>query len=236
MRVALSLLLSTSLANAKPEVSNRDSVQQLATTADQAFQKGDVKAARDALLEAIALEPDNMKLVFGLAQAERFLGNCERAVELFERFLRNDPEPEQERAALEKRAECTDAPPPQPEPPPPEASPPPAEPRPDPVPAPPPDPPTRQVAGPVLVAVGAVLTIAGAALVATSFSRANRAPNEPTQEDYERFRDSSKPLAQAGWSTLGVGLGAAVSGGIVWGVQRSRGRRMLKIEARRVSP
>jgi tetratricopeptide (TPR) repeat protein len=235
MRIVLSLLLSLRLAAPGPEVSDRDTVQSLATRADEAFRRGDIKAAREALLEAIALEPDNMKLVFGLAQAERFLGNCERAVELFDRFLRSDPEEAQKNAAIEKRAECTDAPPPAPDP---VAEPPPpiVEPVPVPVPAPAEPAPRRAVAGPVLVGIGAAAAIVGAALVTTAFVRATRAPDADTLEEYERLEGTVRPLAIGGWATLGTGLALAVTGGVVWGVQRKNGRPVLQIEARRAAP
>jgi len=231
----LSVLLSMRLVAPQQEVSDRETVQQLATKADDAFRRGDVAAARAALLEAIALEPDNMTLVFGLAQAERFLGNCERAVELYDRFLRSGPADAQAQAATEKRAECTDAPPPEPDPAPAQDVVPPPEPAPptDPAPVTPPPAPTTRPAGPVLVGVGAALTIAGAVLVATAFARAARAPDAATFDDYDRDRTSSRPLAIGGWTALGAGLSLAITGGVVWGVQRKRGRSMLQIEARR---
>jgi len=173
--------------------------------------------------------------VFGLAQAERFLGNCDRAVELFDRFLRSEQDPAQRKAAISKRAECTDTPPPEPEP---VLEPPPPVPTPEPTPpepAPPP-PPERSVAGPVLVGVGAAVAIAGAALVVTAFVRADRAPNATTLDEYEQRRRTIRPLAGAGYGALGLGLGLAVSGGVVWGVQRKRGRPVLQIEARRPAP
>ena len=235
MRIALSLLLSAGLAASGPAVSDRDTVQSLATRADEAFRRGDIEAARAALLEAIALEPDNMTLVFGLAQAERFLGNCERAVELFDRFLRSGPEDAQKDAAIEKRAECTDAPPPEPEP---SAEPPPpiVEPEPEPEPVPSQPETRRSIAGPVLVGAGAVVAIVGAALVTTAFVRANRAPDADTLDEYERLEGTVRPLAVGGWATLGAGVAVAVTGGVVWGIQRKNGRPVLQIEARRAAP
>ncbi len=232
MRTVLIALLTLRLAAPGPEVSKRETVQALASQADEAFRRGDIEAARDALLEAIALEPDNMKLVFGLAQAERFLGNCERAVELYDRFLRSRPDETQKQAAIEKRAECTDEPPP---PPTPEALPPPSA-APEPQPTPQPEPPARpRVAGPILVGIGAAVAGGGAALVATAFIRADRAPDASTLDDYEGRRAGVRPLAGAGWAALGTGAAVAVAGGVVWGIQRKRGRRVLQIEARRPS-
>ncbi len=229
MNVALSLLLSASLAVPNPDVSSRETVQALADKADAAFRRGDIEAARAALLEAIAVEPENMNLVFGLAQAERFLGNCDRAVELYDRFLRSGPAPEQADAAVAKRAECTDAPPPS-VPPPVVEAPSLPEPQPEPQPTPQPDTDTdrpeqpRPWAGPVLVGVGAAVAIAGAAVVTAAFVSADRAPQAPDQGEYERRADRARPLAIGGWSTLGVGVGLAIAGGVVWGVQWKRGR------------
>lgn len=237
MTRVLSVLISLQLLAPQQEVSDREAVQALATKADAAFRRGDVEAARDALLEALALEPDNMKLVFGLAQAERFLGNCDRAVELFDRFLRTESDEAQRQAAIAKRAECTDAPPPEPTP---VAEPPPPVPEPEP---PPPEPtpirepaPERSIAGPVLVGVGAAVAIAGAALLVTAFVRADRAPDASTLDDYEQRKRSVRPLAGAGYGALGVGLGLGITGGVVWGIQRKRGRPVLQIEARRPAP
>ena len=216
------LLLAASLA-VGPSVSDRESVQALAQKADAAFAKGDFAAAREALLEALALEPDNASLVYGLAQAERFLDNCPRAVELFDRFLLTDPPEEQARAARARRAECTDAPPPepervvQPEPPPPRV----VEPEPEP---PPPrdDRPIR--AGPALVGVGTGVAVIGAALIGAAFGTAARAPSASTQDEYRERAGRVTPLAAAGWTSLGVGLAVAIAGGIAWGVVKRRRR------------
>jgi tetratricopeptide (TPR) repeat protein len=205
-----------------PAVSSRESVQALAQRADRAFAAGDFAAAREALLEALALEPDNLSLVYGLAQAERFLENCPRAVELFDRFLLGDPPQEQARAARARRAECTDAPPPEPArpiaPPPPEI----IEPEPE-----PPRPVDRPyVAGPVLVGVGSGLAVVGAALVGVAFSTAARAPDASTQDEYRERQRRVIPLAASGWTSLAVGVAVGIAGGIAWGVaKRRRARR-----------
>lgn len=220
-----STLLALALSAPSPTVSDRDDVAELAAAADEAFQRGDIEAAREALLEALVLEPDNAKLIFGLAQAERFVGNCPRAVELFDRFLATDPEPDQAQAAVDKRAECTDEPPPQPQPSPP---PPEATPAPQPAPMAPVPVDTRaRPTGPALVGTGSALTIVGAVLVATAFSVAARAPNATTQGDYERQAGAVPGLAAAGWSSLGVGVGLAVTGAVVWGLDPRRRRRRM---------
>ncbi len=217
------LLLAVSLA-AGPPVSDRESVQALAQKADAAFAAGDFAAAREALLEALALEPDNASLVYGLAQAERFLDNCPRAVELFDRFLLSDPPEVQARAARARRAECTDAPPPEParaaepEPPPPRV----VAPDPEPEPARPVDRPI--VAGPALVGVGTGVAIVGAALLGAAFGTAARAPDASTQDDYRARARRVEPLAAAGWTCLGVGVAVAIAGGIAWGVAKRRRR------------
>jgi tetratricopeptide (TPR) repeat protein len=210
-----------------PAVSERESVQALAQRADAAFAAGDFVAAREALLEALAVEPDNLSLVYGLAQAERFLDNCARAVELFDRFLLADPPEEQAKAAKAKRAECTDAPPPEPA----------AEPEPTPAIPPPssaierePPPPVvdrKPIAGPVLVGVGGAIAITGAALVGLAFGTAARAPDASTQDEYDARRGRVVPLAAAGWASLGVGVAVAIAGGIAWGIAKRRRSRAL---------
>ncbi len=215
MQSLLSIVLATSLSATSSPVSSRDDVNALAATADDAFSRGDFEAARNALLEALALEPNNPPLLFGLAQAERFLDNCPRAIELYDAFLAASPTPSQAEAAREKRAQCVPEPP---EPPPPiveapagsePTQPPPSKPgRPRPHPA-----------GPLLVGTGIILAAAGAGLLAASFSTARRAPDSATQGDYERRRRIVPGLAASGWSALGLGAAAIVTGGVVWGLR-----------------
>ncbi len=220
MALVISVLAPPS---ADPRVSEHDPVEALAQQADDAFGRGDFDRARTALLEALAIEPDNMMLVFGLAQAERFLGDCERAVELFDRFLRSGPSDAQATAAVAKRAECTDAPPPEPDaatsspvPPPPR---PPVPTSPGPVVG---SEPRRQVAGPVLVGVGSVVAGVGAALVGTAFVRARRAGSAATQDDHQDRSRSVDTLAPVGWAVLSSGVATAIAGGITWAVLRRR--------------
>ena len=153
----LHVLIATALVLAgaprsSPTVSSHAKVQRLAAEAGEAFAAGDYERAAERLQAALALEPDNPALIYGLAQARRGTKDCAEAIVLYDRFLASDPTPRQRADALEGRAKCgaktpppsgTPEPAPEPEP----------EPELEPEPEPEPNPSPRSLVGPVLVGV-----------------------------------------------------------------------------------
>lgn len=72
------------------------------------FNDGNYAAAVVELEAAYAIEPAP-KLLYAWAQAERFLGNCEKAVPLYEQFIATDPGGEALEVAKEGIRKCEEA-------------------------------------------------------------------------------------------------------------------------------
>jgi tetratricopeptide (TPR) repeat protein len=71
-----------------------------------AYQKQDFAAASAALGRSYALEADTETL-FAWAQSERQLGNCDKAIELYQKLLARELPSENAAAVRAKRDECT---------------------------------------------------------------------------------------------------------------------------------
>ena len=106
MRLLLAAVLVSAEPSSSSEVSEQDTVQQLAAEAAEAFTRGDYERAARRLQRALALEPDNPALIYGLAQARRGTHDCEEAIALYDRFLRSGPTERQRVDAIEGRAKC----------------------------------------------------------------------------------------------------------------------------------
>src|SRR5688572_23853936 len=81
-----------------------------------AYDRREFAAASDAFARGYEIDGAPVFL-YTRAQALRYLGDCDLAVELYDRYLETDPPPSQRDAALGYRAKCEpDSPPPADEP------------------------------------------------------------------------------------------------------------------------
>ena len=192
--------------------------------AQEAFQNEDFDAAAAAVEAAYIIEPKPM-LLYPWAQAERSRGNCEAAVELYQRFLDSDPPDEMAGVAIENRDLCQ------------------AEldaeqeviedddgsvvdevlaeedPEPSPAPVTNDDQPKAKAwykdpVGGVLVGVGVAGVGAGVGLLAVASSRAKGASEMDTHSEYMDARDGATTLRNGGAIALSIGS-ALVVGGVV---------------------
>lgn len=192
--------------------------------AQEAFQNEDFDAAAAAVEAAYIIEPKPM-LLYPWAQAERSRGNCEAAVELYQRFLDSDPPDEMAGVAIENRDLCQ------------------AEldaeheviedddgsvvdevlaeedPEPSPAPVTNDNQPKAKAwykdpVGGVLVGVGVAGVGAGVGLLAVASSRAKGASEMDTHSEYMDARDGATTLRNGGAIALSIG-GALVVGGVV---------------------
>src|SRR5262245_20066914 len=97
--------------------------------ATELHKEGKFEEALQELLLAYVLDP-SPKLLYGVAQLHVQLGQCDKAITLYKRFLATKPPAEAVQIVREAMASCKDAPPapepaPQPAPPPPPPLPPP---------------------------------------------------------------------------------------------------------------
>ncbi|MCA9651376.1 MAG: hypothetical protein H6712_10385 [Myxococcales bacterium] len=192
--------------------------------AQEAFQNEDFDAAAAAVEAAYIIEPKPM-LLYPWAQAERSRGNCEAAVELYQRFLDSDPPDEMAGVAIENRDLCQ------------------AEldaeqeviedddgsvvdevlaeedPEPSPAPVTNDNQPKAKAwykdpVGGVLVGVGVAGVGAGVGLLAVASSRAKGASEMDTHSEYMDARDGATTLRNGGAIALSIGS-ALVVGGVV---------------------
>lgn len=209
-----SLLCAAAIALAAPRSKKGPSYAEQGETA---FDDGDVQAAAEAFELAYAEDPQPDYL-FAWAQAERFLGRCERAVELYDALLQetvgSDEFTEKQRAkAVEARDECAvtleaDRPPP----------PPPSVPQPESV-----DQlerPSRRwyqdPLGGALVGVGSAILITGAIVRGTAVARSENARIAATEGAFESDHADSRKLGTVGVVAIGVGAAVLVTGVVRW--------------------
>ena len=158
--------------------------------------------------------------LFAWAQSERLAGRCEKAVPLYERFMKNAPPPEQQQAAQIALRRCAEAPfttESTPVPPTVSATPP-------------------QVSVPVvkenqappdgvvwpLVATGGSLVVAGAVMLFVSQFEIQSADKADSYQNYRDARSRSKMEQVIGWSSTTIGL--ATLGAAAWIAWRPTGQ------------
>jgi hypothetical protein len=83
--------------------------RELLEVGTRAYERGDFAAAIAAFEEGYAVEPAPVFL-YTWAQAARYMDDCAKAIELYERFLATDPPEAQRAAAEEYRAKCAPEP------------------------------------------------------------------------------------------------------------------------------
>ncbi|MEM6994475.1 MAG: hypothetical protein AAF721_28425 [Myxococcota bacterium] len=193
--------------------------------AQEAFENEDYAAAIPDLKAAYALE-GNPLLLYAWAQAERFSGNCKRALELYKQYLDRGPNDEQRRLAEANIADCqaevggTD---------------------PDPPPKDPTDPTDpsgnedtstapattgatdtppggkpwyKDWLAPTLAGAGLLAAGGGGALIALGVRQGRDAPTAVNEMDYFEEGDAARAKHTAGWVLVGVG-GALVVGAAI---------------------
>ena len=104
--VAVALVLTTTPVSAAPAkvIENPEALEHF-QRAQEAFDAEDYAAAIPELKSAYALEP-NPLLLYAWAQAERFNGDCRRALELYKRYLETGPADKQRQLAEANIVDC----------------------------------------------------------------------------------------------------------------------------------
>lgn len=217
---ALALLLASLPAAAGPDsVLDSPKASKHFERAQAAFDREDYAAAIPELKAAYALEPNPM-LLYAWAQAERFSGNCRRALELYKQFLAFDPAEEQRRLAEANVLDCqaelgepapTESPTDRTSTGPTSTDPdPPATPE-----APAPRAPWyKDWLAPTLGGAGLAMVGGGAALVALSIRQGADSIDAITEMDYLAQGDAARKKHAAGWVLVGMGSALVVGGAI----------------------
>ena len=212
-----------------------------------AYQKKNYQAAADALEKSFNFEKD-VETLFAWAQAERQLGNCQKASELYDKLLEMDMPAENKQAVRDKLEECkaqlATAEPKPPEPKPevkPEPTPPaPVEPKPPevkPEPAAPPPPIEhaephdtgsghrswyRDPVSVTLLGTGVVAAAVGVGLVFSARTLDDQSKHAANYFDAKSLADKASQRGTIGWIATGAG-GALIVGGIIYVATRSSG-------------
>jgi tetratricopeptide (TPR) repeat protein len=193
--------------------------------ATEAFEAERWSEAADAFARAWEHDP-NPKYLYGRAQALRFAGQCEEAIDVYARFIAVSASDDADAYARDAIALCEEAlaeeMPTEPVPPPIVAATqpdtPPAEPAPR-------EPWTRDAVGHGLFWPGVALVAVGAALVPVAEQRANAADTEGSERGYLEALDRASTMRIAGITTLAVGGALLIAGTIRFAVVAARGRR-----------
>lgn len=225
-------LLAFTLALAPGEPLLRDPDAKAAFDAAQAaFEAEDFAEASKQLERAYMFEPEP-ELLYPWAQAQRNLGNCESAVDLYQRFIDTGPSERMAGLARQNIARCEEttaqrpgaAPEPEPEvaaatddePPPPRVAP-------DIDAAPGSTKPVgHDIAAGVLVGVGGAAAIVGAALLGTAARQAKKTYDVDDNATYLDMRAQTVTLQRAGIGMLVTGGVLVVAGVIRYGVVAKR--------------
>jgi hypothetical protein len=198
-----------------------DTADDPAARAAELFSAGEFVEAAAAFEEAFAQTGDPA-LLFGRGQALRRAGNCQAAIDEFERFIALGPPPADVDEAKKVIASCervlgmATAP----------AEPAPAEPTPaptDPPPSPAPRPWHRDPAGGALLGSGLVLAAIGGGLLGGSFARARDRAGESESEWQTRSR-GVRVMSTAGIVLLASGGVLAIASAVRWAIVARRDR------------
>lgn len=192
-----------------------------------AFADGEYETAITELKAAYAIEEAPI-LLYAWAQAERLAGDCERAIELYARFLATAPPEAQEEKARSNIEVCGGDPDavyvePEEEPAQPEADVPPAPGGPEQVDEPQPEGP--EILGPALLAGGGAFALTGGILLGVGLSQGNQAVEADTQDDFVDETDGARSLYTAGIVLIGVGAAIMVGGAVRMGIVGAKKKR-----------
>lgn len=194
--------------------------------ATAAFEAERWPEAADAFARAWEHDP-NPKYLYGRAQALRFAGECDEAIDVYEHFIEVSESEDADAYARDAIALCeqalanearTESVPPPVVAPPREPDAPPPEPAPR-------KPWTHDGVGNGLFWPGVALVAAGAALVPVAEQRANTADEEASERGYLEALDRASTMRIAGITTLAVGGALLIAGTIRFAIVAARGRR-----------
>jgi tetratricopeptide (TPR) repeat protein len=214
--IVLSAAVPLRAAGQPDPAATRARVSALVTAATRHFDAREYRAAAAELRAAIALDPQP-RLFYALGQAERLSGECARAIEAYQAFLRTAPTAPQAAAARDNIARCSPAGPDAalggpgdgaraaPRSPPPGA-----------------DEPAlargspwyRDVLGGSLCASGVIALITGGILWAVGADAIDAAPRSATYGEFESQAEHGRALERGGVTTLALG-GALVAAGVI---------------------
>lgn len=182
--------------------------------AEAHFTAGEYDRASEAFAEAFALDP-NPKYLYARAQAERLAGDCETALQLYNRFLDTRPPEEQAEPARINRARCEAVlerlPPPPPE------APEQVEPEPvAPLESAPASPWYRDPWGGSLIGAGTLVSAVGAGLLGSAIAGDRDAVDAPIEDDFIEEKHGAKVRHRTGIALLSIGGALLVGGSIRW--------------------
>jgi hypothetical protein len=230
MALAVIVALSLALGPAEPLLRDLDA-QAAFEAAQKAFADKDYATASAQLEKAYMLEPEP-ELLYPWAQAERNLGRCESAVDLYEKFIDTGPSQKMVDAANQNIERCKETmagdPPPAPEiepEPEPESDPGPPPPRVDPTqdsPSKDDKPVGKDVVGGVLVGVGVGALVVGGALLGIAAKQAKFTKNADDNTTYLVMRDKAAKFNAGGIAMLVTGGVLVVAGVVRYGVLAKR--------------
>jgi len=241
--VATFVVETPAFAQAPSGVTNERALEHLAR-AQEAFNREDYAAAIPELKSAYALDPDPT-LLYAWAQAERFNGDCKRALELYRRYLDTDPPAKQRNLAEANVVDCeaevgpaavagdtpadtgTEVTDPEPEATAPEAS----------TDGPEPKPWFKDWLAPTLAGAGVAAAGTGVAFVILGVQQGEEAPSAVTEMDYLDADDGARTKHTAGWVLVGIGGALIVAGGIRYALLATGPRKSkAKTEQARLRP
>ncbi|MBX7080881.1 MAG: hypothetical protein K1X88_16910 [Nannocystaceae bacterium] len=227
----VSCALSLSLAVGPSQLLGDPAAQQAFEEAQAAFEAKDYATASAKLERAYMLEP-KPELLYPWAQAERNLGRCASAIDLYQKFIDTGPPERMVEAARQNITRCEEslaAAQPEPEP---------AAPAEDPESAPrrdrdepvrddgdEPRPVGRDPAGASLVAVGGVGVIVGAALLGVASGRARQTDDAADNQAYLDVRHGALALRNGGAAALAIGGALLLAGVVRYGVLAGKRKR-----------
>lgn len=216
--IAAALVVLVSLAPVDPREANPHYRE-----AQAAWEAGRLDDAAAALERAYVQDP-RPEYLFMQAELVRRQGRCEEALELYRRFIADDPPTEDVEAAKRSMAECEEESEPVPAP----VVEPPTEPRPPPAPA--PKPARRWIADPVGNALfwpGLAVAGVGAGLLGAAHRNRVAAAEAGSEPAYLDALGPAPEMSEAGIALLSIGGALLLAGTIRWAVVASRSKRQL---------
>jgi tetratricopeptide (TPR) repeat protein len=190
------------------------------------FESGNYAAAAPELKAAYAIEP-NSKLLYAWAQAERFAGNCKKAVPLYERYLETEPNDENRRSAEANILDCAGE----------------EEEEPDPTAGDPPSddganddgedeikPAFRDWLGATFLSLGVATGVVGGVLLAVGRQEVNASTRAPTEDEYFDTVAAGRNKHTAGIALLSVSGALILAAVVRYAVLGAKNRKRRKAQ------
>lgn len=203
-RLCLLAVAYASIASADPSPAAKPHVD----AGVAAYNGADYATAIAEFELAYGIDRDPM-ILYALAQAQRLGGHCDKALELYRRYLGTGPTDAQI-AAARTGIDLCDEKPPRPRPPPP--TPPVIRPLPEPAPTPAEQRWYRDRLGGGLVIAGVAGAVVGATFLILSGRSADAATDAPTRAQFLDHLDAATRRRQIGFVTVGVGSALVIAG------------------------